>query len=83
MDEKIEMKPEERIYEQPPHPEAVVASEEPTAPPEAPITAEHTLDDLIKMAVDGLRGELMADLRFEMRTELQKEIRGIESNVKN
>ena len=83
MDERREYPLEEREYVMPPHPEAVVAKEVRPPPLEPPTSAEHTLADLVKQAVDGLRGELMMELRTEMRIELQKEIRGIEFNVEN
>jgi len=82
---------EERQYILPPHPEAVVVSEEKTSVPEAPIVAENSLSDLIRQAVDGVRSELMVELeaqttrlQVQLQADLQKEIRGgFESNVKN
>jgi len=62
----------------------VVAKEERSPPLEPPTTAEHSLADLVKLAVDELRGEIMTELRVEMRTEVQKEIRGgLQAYVKN
>ena len=72
MSDRREYHLEEREYIMPPHPEAVIASEERTPPLEPPTTAEHSLADLIKQAVGELRSEVMVELRSEM----QKEIRG-------
>ena len=82
---------EERQYILPPHPEAVVVSDEKTSIHEAPAVAENSLSDLIRQAVGEVRNELMVELeaqttrlQVQLQADLQKEIQGgFESNVKN
>jgi hypothetical protein len=59
----------------PPHPEAHTVLNEEAITSEEPITAEDSLPDLIQKAMDGLRSELLA--------ELKKDTGGLDSNVKS
>ena len=85
MEEKITLQMEtpaaERTYILPPHPEAKTPVCEETVCPDEPVSAEKSISDLVLQAVEGLRGELMAELdtqvrrvRDDLQSELQTEI---------
>jgi hypothetical protein len=74
-DTKVILEPAEPVYVIPPHPAVSAPLNVETAALETPITAGDSLSDLIEKAMDGLRSELLA--------ELKKDTGGLENNVKS
>ena len=85
MEEKINLHIEnpggERTYILPPHPTACVPVSEETVCPDEPVSAKESISDLVRQAVNAVRGELLqvleADLETRVRqiqTELQIEL---------
>jgi hypothetical protein len=61
----LTLEPAEPVYILPPHPEAHTVSNTETIVPDEPTVADETLEDMVRQAVSGLRGELLQELQID------------------